>query len=575
MKKGLLLVVSAIMACTSVFAQWNSDPNVNLLVWDGTYSAYTNQMALTSDGGVWLAVDHPSDGMGVHISVQLVDSMGYLKFEKPIQLNDYQASTSTVTGQVLFVDRDDNAIVVATDFRHAPAGKKLNSYSVYKISPEGEFLWGKDGISLEGDKSHKYVVCMKICQLDDGSYVFAWTHTEKSKMTLEMQRISEEGEMLWDADKMRLEDPNTSYTYPYLVNGGNNQVILIYAKGSNMDVVARKIDFDGEPVWSEETKIYNGGWGNVPPWTFIEVHPTNDGGFFMSWYDDRYMTDVESPYMAYVKGNGELGFYEPNGVKLWYEDRLRAMNVSSAYDPATDAFYAIWNQESAGQSWNGVRAQKISKEGELLWGEYGIELKPLQQGASYAYSSVRPGINDEIGFFYMHSFDLAGTNVESFITLVNANDTTIRREMEFTKAENSHVRSSLETTEMYDGRYWIAKWKESNTNSSGDQLVLQRINNDFTLGNTAVEGIQINGNRFEALATIVENEAMFTTNFDVATQATLSIYNMNGALVATPFDGVLNAGTQYISWITNVPAGIYVATLSTAQGIETVKIMVK
>ena len=95
------------------------------------------------------------------------------------------------------------------------------------------------------------------------------------------------------------------------------------------------------------------------------------------------------------------------------------------------------------------------------------------------------------------------------------------------------------------------------------------------MGNTAVEGIQINENRFEALATIVENEAMFTTNFDMATQATLSIYNMNGALVATPFDGVLNAGTQYISWITNVPAGIYVATLSTAQGIETVKIMVK
>ncbi|MBP3671849.1 MAG: T9SS type A sorting domain-containing protein, partial [Bacteroidaceae bacterium] len=58
-------------------------------------------------------------------------------------------------------------------------------------------------------------------------------------------------------------------------------------------------------------------------------------------------------------------------------------------------------------------------------------------------------------------------------------------------------------------------------------------------------------------------------------QATLSIYNMNGALVATPFDGELAAGRQYISWLVDAPAGIYLATLSTPYGSETVKLLVK
>ena len=108
---------------------------------------------------------------------------------------------------------------------------------------------------------------------------------------------------------------------------------------------------------------------------------------------------------------------------------------------------------------------------------------------------------------------------------------------------------------------------------------MQRINADFTLGtpnaDDAVEGVQAERNSFAALATLVDGEAMFVANMNATTQATLAIYDINGALVATPFDGVLAAGKQYIEWNANVPAGIYLATLTTANGVETVKILVK
>ena len=57
--------------------------------------------------------------------------------------------------------------------------------------------------------------------------------------------------------------------------------------------------------------------------------------------------------------------------------------------------------------------------------------------------------------------------------------------------------------------------------------------------------------------------------------ASLAIYDMQGALVAAPFDGMVDAGRQYIEWNANVPAGVYVAALTTPQGVETVKVLVK
>ncbi len=580
MKKNLLFAAVAILSTASVSAQWNSDPAVNALAWPQSEPYYTNEMGLTPDGKTWLAVNFPNSG--VSTAVQLIDTAGNWVFEQPIVIADFDSRTWTSVGQILFVDRDGNAIVSVNDFRYSGGNEELENHTVYKISPEGEFLWGEDGITFEGENVYDLVAGMSICQLTDGSYVFAWMHNRAGNfnmMTIEMQRLSADGEMLWNAEDVRLHDEKTSYAYPYVIDGGNNQVILIYAKGSAQDLYARKIDFDGTPVWSEDTKVYNGGWGSIPIWTLLSVCPSGDGGVLLSWNDDRYFTNIESAYMAYVKPNGEMGFNVNNGLKLGYSE-LRCFSVDCMYDKASDSFIALWNEASSGQSWNRVVAQRVSKDGELLWSENGLEIKPIEQ-TNYGYFSIQESLNDEVAFFYMRNY--AGTfgDVEAFITTVNTNDTTIRRESEFTKSDRVSEKSSLESTPMHDGKYWIVKWDDSG--STGDEvkeenLMIQRLNYDFTLGNpgdAAVDHVKTDGSTFTALASIVENEAMFAVNVPTAMQATLAIYNVNGACVATPFNGMLNGGKQYIEWAADVPAGIYLATLSTASGVETVKLLVK
>lgn len=580
MKKNLLLATVCVLSTVSALAQWNSDPAVNAYAWPKSEAYYSNEMGITPDGKTWLAVNFPNYG-GVSTAVQLIDTAGNWVFEEPIVLADYDARTWTSCGQILFVDRDGNAIVSVNDFRYG-SGSGLENHTVYKISPEGEFLWGEDGITLEGENVYDLVASMSICQLADGSYVFAWQHSHTDNfnmMSIEMQRLSADGEMLWNAEDVRLHDAKVNYMYPYVVDGGSNQVILLYAKGTAQDLYARKLDFDGTPVWSEDTRVYNGGWGSIPIWTLLSVAPSGDGGVLVTWNDDRYFTNIESAYMAYVKPNGELGFNINNGLKLGYSE-LRAFTVKCIYDKVTDSFIAMWDEASSGQSWNRVVAQRVSKDGELLWSENGLEIKPIEQ-TNYGYFSVQNSVNDEVAFFYMRNYTNSFGDVEAFVTTVNVNDTTIRRESEFTKGDRISEKSSLKSTPMHDGKYWIVKWEDHGRiedEIKEDNMMIQRLNVDFTLGNpgdAAVESVKTDNNTFVALASIVENEAMFAVNVPTAMPATLAIYNVNGALVATPFSGVLDGGKQYIEWTANVPAGIYLATLSTSQGVETVKLLVK
>ena len=108
------------MAGTSAIAQWNSNPAENMLVWPiekGNF--YYNEMGKTSDGGAWVVINHPGPNHDrVCTSVQLIDSAGNYKFEEPILVSDYDSRTWTTFGQVLLVDRDDNAIVAVYDERY-------------------------------------------------------------------------------------------------------------------------------------------------------------------------------------------------------------------------------------------------------------------------------------------------------------------------------------------------------------------------------------------------------------------------------------------------------------------------
>lgn len=582
MKKGLLTCICALL-CLSAVAQWKDNPSEALLGWPDGKSYYANEIQIGEDGTTWLCVYHPQNGT-IATTVQAIDSTGVkLLGEEGLLVSEERNMTYTVVNQLIMVDKDGNAIVVVHDLRNSPSEEQLLSYTIYKVSPEGEMLWGNEGLSIDGGISYETSAAMKVIQLEDGSYVFAWMRTNGNLFAIEMQRVSNDGEFLWNAEDVRLIDNTSTYMYPYLINSGDNQFILVYAKGSNQDLYARKIDFDGTSVWPEDTRIYRGGFGSIPLWTILNVQPSGDGGVILSWNDDRYYTNTESAYLSYVKPNGELGFTAgEEAQKLGYAG-WRSFNVKARYDSKTNSFIALWRETDANQNWYRMVAQRVSLQGELLWGEEGLELSPMDT-QPLAYMNLEPGESGEMAVFYMMNHSYGFGDVTCYAMLLDSETgESIWEEQPFTFTTNVSEKSSLETTSMAKGGYWVAKWEDNGVlggENFVDRIYMQRINRNMTLGNPgtgAVKATRTEEMQFRALSTVINNDAMFQVVNSRQQQVNISIYDMQGKLVTTAYNGIMPQGSHYVTWNAsscNLSKGVYLATLTTQEGVSTIKLII-
>lgn len=577
MKKITTLVLFVAMAVFSAMAQWGNTAEESVLVWHSNINQKDIKMA--PNGFSWVYYQIPADEKYSNLSahVNLIDTLGNKVFgDEGLLVSQHPTRTWTTCNKYLFVDRDGNAIVAVHDIRNAVSTQYL-SYTIYKISQTGEFLWGEDGIALEGTQAFPLSMHMTMTQVDNGDYVFAWAaavDANSDRVVVKLQRMSQDGEMLWNIDEVSFKDPTgkTDYTWPTVIDAGLNQVIVIYFAGSNRDIYARKLDFDGTPVWSEDTRLYRQGWTGSPAWSVLDVKPSGDGGAILAWTDDRYMTG-SSTYMTYVKSNGEIGFAAGvDGQKLSYSDYI-GRQVTCMYDPNTDSFIAAWLEAYSSVAY-AAKMQRLSKDGDLLWDEGGIELQPFSN-YQYGYFSLQTAPNGEVAAFYMHN-QTNFTNTQNLVTVFNPEDPTIRRDFIFSDTINTCEKSELLSTPMYDNRFWEVCWVDDYVDDP--KLRVHRINADLTLGNNndaSVQSAMTQDLGFYVASQVAQDNTLFGVNLPQATQATLTIYDLSGAAVATPFNGELNEGTQYMEWNINVPAGVYLATLTTSYGVETIKVLVK
>lgn len=583
MKRVLTYIAFAVLPLFSAVAQWSNNHAEPYWVNDDGAYFYEYNVAQSPNGKTWLWLESGQS----HHYVQLFDTTGVTLLGDEMKLvSDYQNRLTGYVNQNMFVDRDGNAIIVVSDLRYSSVEEDLATFTAYKISQEGEMLWGTQGVSLDGGVGTSIGAMMGIAQLTDGSYVFAWTHSDYEIFTIELQRVSADGELLWDANETRLTDPRgeISYFWPYIVDAGNNQCILVYTKGANLELHARKIDFDGAPVWSEDTRIYRSGFLSTPLWTLLTVEPSGDGGVVVTWYDDRNATGIESIYMSYVKPNGELGFTAGiDGQKLCYSD-LRALSTTCKYDPASDSFIALWREATQAQGAYRVVVQSVSKDGDLLWGDEGLEVETLTQDVNYGDLTLHYGREGEMALFYLKRNGLDFGNIDVRMQLLDTRKGELlwNESRIISDANTPTEKTDFHVSAMSPQQSFVIGWDDRGVDSNPDykRIYLHRVNYDATIGNpvagddASVATLQAGRKSMTVVNPLVSDQAHFVVRAEAGTPATLTIYNMNGVCVATPFDGVCRAAEEHITWRAPLSAGIYIATLRTPTTVENIKLLI-
>ena len=500
----LLLLFFSCAFCVEAIAQWTNDMNKNTDVSNPRTKVYAWDFGVNPDNSITTAFLSPGDG-NIEMWYNVHDADGKSIFEDGAMMAASNPTLLyTMFNAMAYHDSQGNMLMMYQSKRNATeqgvVGDRLN-YDVYKLSPSGEMLWSEPVDLNRGTFCTDAQGALTVADLDDGSYIFAYADyytpvgSESYTARIIMERVSADGELLWD-EPLTIADPNIMYAYPYLVPAGDNQVILLYAKGSNQDLMLRKIDFDGSSVWSEDVKVYRGGFPSVPIWTFLSIMPDGKGGAFVAWRDDRLFTNYEKTYVSHILSDGSYAYASGiEGEAVGYTMGMRSFEPTMLYDKEGDFLYTIRRETNMGQSVQRLMLQKLAPTGELLWGAEGVEMRP-SDGCLVAFFDLEFAEDGNVVAFYMVQH--GGDEVSAYAHKFNkeTGEPMWKQDVLFTPTIDS--RSSLKVSPLIDGKYWVAMWEDERL-LEGDnldvdwtemplRLYMQRINVDGSLGvKTAIE----------------------------------------------------------------------------------------
>ena len=493
MRKVLLSLV-AIALSIGAWAQWPSSTNQAVQISLPGQSDYGCQTATSPDGITYVVkiVPQVSGEAGLTtLSYRLyaLDKDGVLL--SPADGYDIATEPNkswTAVNSSLYVDRDGNAIVMCCDSRNASKGSDDQGYIIYKVNAKGDVIWTSD---LDEGKVYYLPVSINCVQDTDGNYLFAFTpytsYEETAVPPLLLEKLDKDtGATIWTRKMEHETRPNA---YPHLVASKDNQSLLFYLYTSNQYVYAKMLDKDGKDVWDSDARVYRGGFGSIPAHVTIKSFEAPDGGGIFTWRDDRNFESVYSSYASYIKADGSYGFPgETDALKVCYDDYQSRNSADIAWSEQHNCFYAalqIYNQ--AYQDYQGLYVQKISKEGELLWGANGLTLEPLEAQSIYNNPIVRIDNEGNPVVFYMKTSDVNTyqTNkiVQCAVKLDKDGNKLFSDDVTFDSYKS--YKTSLFVSQLIDNKYWVVAWSDNRfgkTEYGSDNMMATRFNVDGTVG---------------------------------------------------------------------------------------------
>ena len=353
-------------------AQWPSDPMVNLAIADRGGEQVLPKIASTPDRGCYVAwFDQALGGYSVYL--QRLDRDGNEQWpHNGILISNHSQSSSLVEWD-LISDSDGNAVLVFTDTR---SGDDLDVFA-YKVSPQGEMLWGPDGIALSDNDA--FEPSPRVCQAGDGDFVFVWMHyPDMGDGAILMQRLSPEGiERLPHGGFAVITSPDEDPGFASVIPSGQSEVIVLWLRNirsfsSPRHIMANRFDAAGTALWGAHRFVFD--FTSVPIGYWPGVQPDGQGGALVWWH--RSASNMFNCLVQHLDVNGAEAFAH-NGVSVSTNTARHHLDPTLSYRAATGEIFVFWDERNSAQSQWGVYGQKFSAAGLRQWGDEGRVFLPV------------------------------------------------------------------------------------------------------------------------------------------------------------------------------------------------------
>jgi hypothetical protein len=457
-------------------AQWSSDPATNLSVCDTTGEQALAKIESTSDGGCYISWFDTRSG-SYNVYLQRLDPAGNKLWAPNGLLVSNNAQDTWITDYDLLVDDNDNAIITFSDIRNSG---NLNPF-VYAISPNGDFLWGANGIDL--NPTADFQANPKLAKTDDGNIVVAWI-IAATRYQVGLQKISPAGAKLWGTNPIILQSTTEGFNYPDIVTSDSGGVIVFHTvttgtfPAQTVKLRTKKISSTGTISWDVNIQDI----GKIAAFTVPKVYSDNNNGGLISWHDDRDNNNLQSAFVQRVSSNG-LIYFPVNGSEASLKASRHKFNPVCAFDNATNETYVFWMETEPDQNQNGISGQKFSSNGTRQWTDDAKTFKELSVPFSTSISSLNSEMGNGRAYLFYLEGSTSGTNdkVEGFACSSNG-DFVWTGNFTILSNPTSDKLQMVSTVDVY--KNCKLAWGDGRLDGAG--IYAQDISPDGQLGNSVV-----------------------------------------------------------------------------------------
>jgi hypothetical protein len=244
-------------------------------------------------------------------------------------------------------------------------------FRVQRVSPEGQKLWGDQGV-LVGSQSKGnsvFVYTGIISDSHSGAIVFRRdTGTDPKKHVYQLTRIDPAGEILWQEPAPAIE---------HIAGDGEGGAIIAAVSGGS--IVLHRFDAEGHRLWGEDgVAIQRPGYAM----TSLQLSGDGDGAAVIAWLEEDAQRGIvvggpvttEIVIAQRIDSNGKLAWGQ-DGVRVYTAPQGAAASWLRLSGDNTEDHFLTWEQyatvTTAGDSpttlLNDIGVQKIDSNGHALW----------------------------------------------------------------------------------------------------------------------------------------------------------------------------------------------------------------
>lgn len=557
------------------FAQWSDDPSLNTKIIDTLGMQLVPKVVVSDNGESYVSWYDQLDTLTYfEMRLQHLDADGMkLWSDEGLQISNHP-TWSWVTDYDLVMDTEGHAILVMQDARNG-----FSDVFAYRISPDGTFEWGPDGIALTNDDH--FDPSPKAVVTTDENIVVMWG-VEPSDTTefcsISLQKLSKDGQTLWD-DITILSNDTMHYLMPHMIPTEDNGVILVWVKSVTTDTimgnwpymypVTQKIDGDGNEVWPEHLVLDT---AKNMPLSFFAPSMVSDGnnGFFLGWMAFPQGL-FYSCYLQHVNSDG-IPQWTTDGMNVSDSVQYQHTDPSLVYLPQHEELFVFWNVLDENEWREAVNGQKYSTDGQNQWTAGGKRFLGWHSALDtliMANGIIKATEDDFTLFYYREYLIQAGRDAiictDLFARRIDRDGNPVWENGDLVYADALSGKGFLNVTRMANDQH-IAVWgdnRQDPTFIDETGIYAQNITIHGNLGPTAVfEPVRSEDMVISTYPNPVDNT--FTISYRTHRGGAMDIYlyDITGSLIRQLASPYQHAGDHsYELDVSELTAGVYILKL--------------